>query len=78
MIVIPDMIKPYLKNQTRRLSNKLLYECLYKYSHKKLEKILSCEFFSFLFKDYVDTGAFQNMIDQDDTLRRNKEAYQEA
>ena len=34
MIVIPEAIKPYLKNQTRRLSSKLIYECLYKYSHK--------------------------------------------
>jgi len=56
----------------------LMYDCLYKYSHKKLDKILHCIFFSFLFRDYVETGGFQKMIDSDETLNKNKEAYKEA
>lgn len=78
MIVIPDIVKPYLKNQTRRLSSKLLYDCLYKYSHKKRDKILAWEFFQFLFKDYVESGGFKIMLEKDDTLNKNADIYQEA
>lgn len=34
LLVIPEIIKPYLKNQKRRCQQKLIYDCLYKYSHK--------------------------------------------
>ena len=78
LIIVPEMIKGYLKNQRRRCQYKLLYDCLYKYSHKKLEKLLNSEFFSFLFKEYVNSGAFQEMVENDDTLNKHKSTYEEA
>jgi hypothetical protein len=77
-MIIPDMIKPYLKNQKRRCQQKLVYDCLYKYSHKKLQKLLDSKFFTFLFKEYVDSGAFHQMVEADDTLSKHKETYKEA
>lgn len=78
LIVVPELIKGYLKNQRRRCQYKLIYDCLYKYSHKKLEKLLESEFFCFLFKEYVDSGAFSEMVENDETLRKHKATYQEA
>lgn len=60
------------------MQQKLIYNCLYKYSHKKLERLLTCETFGFLFKTYVQTEAFQFMMEQDETLKKNKDAYQQA
>ena len=78
LIIIPDMLKPYLKNQKRRCQQKLIYDCLYKYSHKKLEKLLNSEFFSFLFKEYVESGEFKKMLTSDETLRKHHSTYKEA
>lgn len=78
LIIIPELIKPYLKNQKRRCQQKLIYDCLYKYSHKKLDKLLESEFFCFLFQDYVESGAFKEMIESDETLSKHKSTYQEA
>jgi len=78
LLVIPDMVKLYLKNQKRRWQQKLIYDCLYKYSHKKLDKLLNSEFFSFLFKEYVNSGAFERMLNSDETLGKHKPTYKEA
>ena len=78
ILIIPEIIKPYMKNQTRRTMQKLMYDWLYKYSHKKLDKLFTCEFFSFLFKEYVECGGFKKMMKNDETLSRNKDTYQEA
>jgi hypothetical protein len=78
LIIIPEMIKPYLKNQKRRCQYKLIYDCLYKYSHKKLDKLLESEFFNFLFNEYVDSEAFNEMVKSDDTLSKHQSTYQEA
>jgi len=78
LLVFPEMIKAYLKNQKRRCQQKLIYDCLYKYSHKKLDKLLQSEFFTFLFKDYVKSGSFHKMMNSDETLRKHKDTYQQA
>ncbi|CAI2368999.1 unnamed protein product [Moneuplotes crassus] len=78
LLIIPEVIKPYLKNQKRRCQHKLIYDCLYKYSHKKLDKLLQSEFFSFLFKQYVDSGDFERMLQQDKTLEKHRDAYKQA
>ena len=78
LLIIPDMLKSYLKNQKRRCQQKLIYDCLYKYSHKKLDKILNSEFFSFLFKEYVVSGDFQSMLTSDETLKKHQSTYKEA
>lgn len=78
IIIIPESIKPYLKNQKRRISQKLMYDWLYKYSHKKLDRLFKCEHFAFLFTKYVELQGFDQMVEVDDTLKRNKEVYQEA
>lgn len=78
IMIIPEVIKPYLKNQKRRGQQKLMYDCLYKYSHKKLDRLFQCEFFSFLFQDYVDSGEFSKMLHNDETLSKNQDTYQEA
>lgn len=78
LIVIPELIKPYLKNQKRRCQHKLIYDWLYKYSHKKLDKLLESEFFSYIFKEYVNWGAFGEMVSSDETLSKHKDTYQHA
>lgn len=56
----------------------VFYECLYRYSHKRLEAALGIPSVACVFKIFLNGGVFQNLLLNDSTLSKNKEAYEEA
>lgn len=58
--------------------SRLFYDCLYNYSHKKLESLVSYEEFCILFVDFYKSGKFERMKTSDGTLKRYHEVYEKA
>lgn len=56
----------------------VFYECLYRYSHKRLESALGIPSVSWVFKIFLNGGVFDNLLKNDSTLSKNQEAYEEA
>lgn len=54
------------------------YNCLYKYSHKKLLKLFQSSVLHFMFRKFFEEGPFDGLLKHDSTLQRNPEAYKEA
>jgi hypothetical protein len=74
-------MEPIQKVHTLRSINKILdcfYACLYNYSHKKLETLIKCKEFNVLFVDFYESGKFEYMIKNDNTMRKSKDSYIKA
>lgn len=54
------------------------YNCLYKYSHKKLMKLFDSKVLHFMFRKFFEEGPFEYLLENDDTLKRNPEIYRKA
>lgn len=54
------------------------YNCLYKYSHKKLLKLFSSNVLHFMFRKFFEDGPFQGLLKDDGTLKKHPEVYQTA
>lgn len=53
------------------------YDTIYKYSHRKLRKLIEMRSFKLLFQYFVKTGALESMLNKDPTMVANKEKYNE-
>ena len=60
---------------TNPLKNIINKKIVYKYSHRKLDKMFADKILRFIFKHYSESGAVEEMLDKDETLSRNKEGY---
>ncbi|CAI2375597.1 unnamed protein product [Moneuplotes crassus] len=63
---------PYVKTAFN-----LFYNCIYKYSKKKLIKLLKFKPFAVIFEQFVSEGQMERMLENDVTFSSNLEAYQE-
>jgi hypothetical protein len=69
------------KVQNMKRINKILdcfYACLYNYSHKKLETLIKCKEFCVFFVDFYESGKFEYMIRNDNTMRKSRDSYIKA
>lgn len=57
---------------------KAFYECLYNYSHKKLEVLIEYQEFCILFADFYQSQKFEHIKNRDNTMSKNKEVYEKA
>ena len=57
---------------------KTFYECLYNYSHKKLEKLIGFKEFCILFCDFYNSKKFEEIKNTDSTLRKHHDIYERA
>ena len=57
---------------------KAFYECLYNYSHKKLEALIAYKEFCVLFADFYISKKFESLKNSDATLSKHKEVYETA
>lgn len=54
------------------------YDTIYKYSHRKLRKLIKMDSFKLIFNHFVKSGAFDEMLFKDATMAANKEKYTEV
>ena len=65
-------------NSAQRIKFHNFYNCLYKYSHKKLLKLFQSEVLHFMFRKFFEEGAFDGLLLHDSTLKRNPEVYRDT
>lgn len=78
MLIQPDLVKKMNKTREQRFLCNNYYDCIYKYSHKRLLKLIKNPTLSHLFEDFIRNGCFEQLVMEDETLKRNPEAYIEA
>jgi hypothetical protein len=77
-LVVPSYIKRNLRNTKAYSTFDMFYECLYRYSHKRLEGALKIPEIACVFKIFLNSDTFENLLESDATLSKNKEAYEAA
>ena len=75
IMTYPSLIKRYVKKKEHIKFKKLYYECAYKYSHSKLDRLFIDPTLKLIFQHYYDSGAASEMIEKDETLSKRKGAY---
>lgn len=78
IIINFSMIKKDIQDKDYLKFNTQYYDCLYKYSHRKLSSIFSDKILKFLFEDFIETGKIYEHMKQDDTMSKNPQAYEET
>lgn len=76
IIIWPEIMKKKFKAQHKFIKfNKNFYECVYRYSHIKLSKMFCDDVLKYMFEDYIGSGCVYQMIQEDETLRKNEDLY---
>ena len=75
ILVNPNLIKRFLKKRKYIRFFRGYYECVYKYSHRKLNKLFADPVLKFVFEIYRSSGAAEEMVINDETLSKNKICY---
>lgn len=76
-ILMRNPIKSCMQSLTTRKIYDLFYEVIYKYSHKKLSKLMKVGCFRLVFQKFTATGALEEMLSLDPTLTANLDVYRE-
>jgi hypothetical protein len=71
MMVNPDLVKRHSGSSGLRRRHKEFYDCLYKYSHKKLKKLLKDDCLVYLFRHFVSSGDYERFRSEDETLSKD-------
>jgi hypothetical protein len=77
IMVSPNHVKNVLKDDDLALY-KDYYSCIYKYSHKKLAKMLERQVCGYLFTDYIASGKLLTFISSCSTMSQNADTYTQA
>mmetsp|Transcript_15050 Transcript_15050/g.21056 ORF Transcript_15050/g.21056 Transcript_15050/m.21056 type:complete len:430 (+) Transcript_15050:1-1290(+) len=80
VLLQPDLVKKMSKTRSERFLMNNYYDCIYKYSHKRLlklsqQKSTETAAFRFVFTEFVQSGKFEELVMSDATLQRTPEAY---
>ena len=75
ILINPTIMKKNLRNKRYAKFLKLYYDCVYKYSHRKLNKLFTDSTLKLVFNVYSNSGAAEMMIEHDETLSKSKETY---
>lgn len=78
IMVSPNHIKNYIKDESEITLYKEYYSCLYQYSHKKLAKMLQNRACGFLFNTFVQDGHLTKFISNCSTMSQHSEVYHKA
>lgn len=77
-LVIPSYVKRNMRFTPTFTTYDTFYECLYRYSHKRLEAALTIPAVACVFRIFLDGPTFKNLLQNDSTLSKNSEAYESA
>jgi len=78
LLINPIQMKKFSLKAPQRAKLQGFYNCLYKYSHKKLQKLFKSKVLCFMFSKFFNEGPLEDMLLNDETLRRNSEVYRKA
>lgn len=77
-LVIPSYVKRNLRFTDTFTTYDTFYECLYRYSHKRLEAALAIPAVACVFRIFLEGPTFKLLLEEDSTLSKNQEAYESA
>ena len=77
-LVIPSYVKRNMRFTPTFTTYDTFYECLYRYSHKRLEAALSIPSVACVFRIFLEGSTFENLLINDATLSKNRDAYEAA
>lgn len=77
-LIIPSYVKRNCRFTPTYTVYDTFYECLYRYSHKRLEAALAIDSVACVFKIFLEGPVFENLLDNDGTLSKNREAFESA
>lgn len=77
-LIIPSYVKRNFKFTQTYTVYDIFYECLYRYSHKRLENALSIASVACVFQIFLESEVFDDLLEHDSTLSKNREAYEQA
>jgi len=77
-LIIPSYVKRNCRNTPTYTIYDTFYECLYRYSHKRLESALAISSIACVFKIFLEGPVFENLLQNDGTLSKNREAFESA
>ena len=68
----------FLQTKSIRTISTLFYDTIYKYSHKKMKKLIKLGCFRLLFFYFTQNGALDEMCERDKTLSKNAIYFKES
>ena len=77
-MVIRTYMSKFLHIKCIRTISTMFYDTIYKYSHKKMKKLIKLGCFRLLFTDFIQNGALDKMYENDKTLSRNVTYFKES
>jgi len=75
VFINPDLAKIVDKSRATRTLITSYADVVYKYSHKRLQKLSKNSTFIYLFLKFIREGTFESLIAEDGTMCQNPEAY---
>ena len=76
-MVMPDVLKVYMKTKIRKATFTIFSNAIYKYSHKNMLKLMEHKTFNIILDQYVRSPDFEEMLKTDETLKRFPDMYRE-
>jgi hypothetical protein len=77
IMVLRNIVKKNLANKVVKRIYNQYYDVIYKYSHKKLYKLIELRAFQRVFKHFTETGSLEAMMKEDKTMRNNLDAFKQ-
>lgn len=74
-IIIRKNMKKYINRWNLRRVWEKYYEVIYKYSYQRLATLLKSKSLQLIFKRFFGSDDFKKMLENDDSLSQDKEAY---
>ena len=78
IIINFNLLRRYLKDKKYIKFNTQYFDCLYKYSHKKLSNLFADKILKFLFEDLFETGKIYELMREDETMNKNFTLYEDT
>ncbi|CAI2360646.1 unnamed protein product [Moneuplotes crassus] len=75
-IIIRKNMKKYINRCNLRRICEKYYQIIYKYSYKRLGNLLNSRSIKLIFLDFFKSEDFKSMLEVDESLERDKEAYE--
>lgn len=76
-MLLRNIAKKYVMIKMVKRQYSCYYDVVYKYSHKKMSKLLELRSFRMLFQHFTSSGGFEKMLEEDETLKANSDNYRE-
>lgn len=78
ILINPSLMKRFSLQPHDRIKIQNFYNCLYNYSHKKLQKLFKSNVLHFMFTKFAEEGPLDELLLNDSTLKKNPDVYKKA